>query len=56
MDDYFLKDGKTAAQKLNSDLDDYWKTKPAGEGAAAEPEAEAPAEEEAVAEEEAAAE
>lgn len=33
MDAYFLKDEKTAAQKLNSDLDDYWKVKPAAEAA-----------------------
>lgn len=31
MDAYFLKDEKTAAQKLNNDLDDYWKNKPADE-------------------------
>jgi hypothetical protein len=31
MDSYFLKDEKTAAQRLNTDLDDYWKHKPAEE-------------------------
>lgn len=39
MDTYFLKDEKTAAQRLNADLDDYWKQKPAaaeGEEKAAE--------------------
>lgn len=29
MDAYFMKDEKTAAQRLNTDLDDYWKNKPA---------------------------
>lgn len=31
MDAYFLKDEKTAAQRLNADLDEYWKSKPAAE-------------------------
>jgi hypothetical protein len=40
MDAYFLKDEKTAAQRLNADLDDYWKSKPTVE---AEEEADAEA-------------
>lgn len=40
MDAYFLKDEKTAAQRLNADLDDYWKAKPTAE-AEAEADAEA---------------
>ena len=35
MDDYFLKDEKTAPQRLNADLDDYWKAKDAAAPAAA---------------------
>ena len=38
MDAYFMKDAKTATQKLDTDLDDYFKNKPAE--AAAEPIAE----------------
>jgi hypothetical protein len=57
MDAYFLKDEKTAAQRLNADLDDYWKSKPtaeadaeAGAGVEAEVEAEGGEGAEAVAE------
>lgn len=51
MDDYFLKDEKTAPQRLNADLDDYWKAKDAAAPAPAQDAApEGGAEEEAAAE------
>jgi hypothetical protein len=46
MDAYFLKDEKTAPQRLNADLDEYWAKKddvPAAEEAAAAPAADADA-------------
>lgn len=41
MDAYFMKDSKTAVQRLDNDLDDYFKTKPAETEAEAEAEVEA---------------
>lgn len=36
MDDYMMKDGKTAGKKLDEDMDGYWEAKKAKEAAAAQ--------------------